>query len=87
MYYSWSRQGETGAPLGRDRKSVPHPVESRRMLYPRFADVSDPDLDDQGIAGFLDQILHRNFVTSPSLLPPRQLRRPSRWSGPTTRAP
>jgi hypothetical protein len=32
------------------------------MLYPRYAELADPDRFDQGIAGFLDNILRRNFA-------------------------
>ena len=60
--YAWSRPGETGAPLGVIENRFPALFESRRMLYPRFAELSDPTRFDQGIAGFLDHIMKSNFA-------------------------
>jgi len=62
VYYSWSRPGETGAPLEVIENRFPALFESRRMLYPRFEDLSDPARFDQGVAGFLDHIMKANFV-------------------------
>ncbi|HXZ15036.1 MAG TPA: hypothetical protein VEH77_03545 [Roseiarcus sp.] len=62
IYYSWSRPGETGAPLEVIENRFPALFESRRMLYPRFEDLSDPVRFDQGVAGFLDHIMKANFV-------------------------
>jgi hypothetical protein len=62
VYYAWSRPGETTAPLGVIENRFPTLFESRRILYPRYAELADPDRFDQGIGGFLDQILRRNFV-------------------------
>jgi hypothetical protein len=55
VYYSWSRPGETGAPLEVIENRFPALFESRRMGYPRFEDLSDPARFDQGVGGFLDQ--------------------------------
>lgn len=62
VYYAWSRPGEVGAPLGVIENRFPALFESRRMLYPRFAEFADPTQFDQGIAGFLDHIMKSNFT-------------------------
>lgn len=62
FYYAWSRPGETGAPLGVIENRFPTLFESRRMAYPRFEELSDPTQFDQGVAGFLDHIMKRNFA-------------------------
>lgn len=61
VYYAWSRQQETRAPLEVIENRFPTLFESRRMRYPRFAELSAPEQFEQGIAGFLDHILKRNF--------------------------
>ncbi|APO70762.1 hypothetical protein IE4872_PD00223 (plasmid) [Rhizobium gallicum] len=62
IYYAWSRPDETGAPLDIIENRFPALFESRRMLYPRFEELSDPSRFDQGIAGFLDHIMKQNFA-------------------------
>src|SRR5580698_9856587 len=62
IYYAWSRPGETGAPLDVIENRFPTLFESRRMAYPRFAELSDPSRFDQSVAGFLDHIMKRNFA-------------------------
>lgn len=62
IYYAWSRPDETEAPLDIIENRFPALFESRRMLYPRFEELSDPSRFDQGIAGFLDHIKKQNFV-------------------------
>ena len=62
IYYAWSRPGETEAPLSVIENRFPALFESRRMLYPHFEDLRDPECFDQGIAGFLDHIMRRNFT-------------------------
>lgn len=62
VYYAWSRPGEHGAPLHVIEDRFPALFESRRMGFPRFHDYADPARFDQGIAGFLDHILKRNFT-------------------------
>jgi hypothetical protein len=62
VYYAWSRPGETGAPLEVIENRFPTLFESRRMVYPRFEELSDPNHFDQGVAGFLDHIMKRNFA-------------------------
>lgn len=62
IYYAWSRPAECAAPLAVIEDRFPTLFESRRMLYPRYEELSDPDAVDQGVAGFIDHILKRNFV-------------------------
>ena len=62
VYYAWNRPAETTAPLGVIENRFPALFESRRILYPRYAELADPERFDQGIGGFLDHILRRNFV-------------------------
>jgi hypothetical protein len=62
VYYAWSRPGEVEAPLEVIEDRFPTLFESRRMLYPRFEEFSDPTRFDQSIAGFLDHIMKQNFV-------------------------
>ncbi len=62
LYYAWSRPGEIGAPLAVIENRFPTLFESRRMLYPRFEELSDPNRFDQSVAGFLDHIMKKNFT-------------------------
>jgi hypothetical protein len=62
VYYAWSRPEETGAPLGVIENRFPTLFETRRMLYPRYTEFADTDRYDQGIGGFMDNILRHNFV-------------------------
>lgn len=62
VYYAWSRPDENGAPLHVIEDRFPALFESRRMGFPRFHEFSDPHQFDQSIAGFLDQIMKRNFT-------------------------
>lgn len=62
LYFSWSRPGETGVPLGIIENRFPTLFESRRMRYPKLRELADPARFDQGIAGFLDHIQKPNFV-------------------------
>ncbi|HUO43697.1 MAG TPA: hypothetical protein VMT94_02145 [Burkholderiales bacterium] len=61
-YYAWSRPDEIGAPLAIIENRFPALFESRRMLYPRFEEFSDPNRFDQSITGFLDYIMKKNFT-------------------------
>ncbi len=62
LYFSWSRPGEAGAPLGVLEHRFPALFETRRMRYPKSQELADPERFDQGIAGFLDHIQKPNFV-------------------------
>ena len=68
MYIAWSRPDETSAPLGILENRFPALFESRRMLWPRYAQFADPNRFEQGIAGFLDHILLANFDTFAELV-------------------
>ena len=63
IYYAWSRPGEIEAPLEVIDNRFPTLFESRRMAYPKFDELADPVRFDQSIAGFLDHIMRRNFVS------------------------
>jgi hypothetical protein len=62
VYYAWSRPGEIEAPLAVIEDRFPSLFESRRLVYPRFHELSDPVQFDQSIAGFLDHIMKANFI-------------------------
>ncbi len=62
VYYAWSRPDEIGAPLGVIENRFPAVFELRRILYPRLQELADPSLVDQGVGGFLDHIMKRNFT-------------------------
>jgi hypothetical protein len=62
IYYAWSRPAETGASLEVIENRFPTLFESRRMLYPRYEEFSDPARFNQSVAGFLDHIMKQNFV-------------------------
>jgi hypothetical protein len=62
IYFSWSRPGETGAPLGIINDRFPAIFELRRLFYPKFEPLADPSRVDQGIGGFLDHIQKPNFI-------------------------
>lgn len=62
VYYAWSWPAETTAPLGVIENRFPTLFESRRILYPRYTELADPDRFDQGIGGFLTHILRHNFA-------------------------
>jgi hypothetical protein len=62
VYYAWSRPGEINAPLFVIENRFPTLFESRRMLYPRYEELSDPNQFDQSVGGFLDHIMKRNFL-------------------------
>jgi hypothetical protein len=62
VYYAWSHPEEANAPLGVIEDRYPTLFEGRRILYPALEDLSDPARFDQSVAGFLDNILKRNFA-------------------------
>lgn len=61
LYFAWSRPGESGAPLDVIDDRFPAIFELRRLFYPKFEELSDPDRVDQGITGFLDHVQKPNF--------------------------
>jgi hypothetical protein len=62
VYYSWSRLAEAAAPYGVIEDRFPTLFESRRMRYPRLREFADPERIDQGVSGFIEHILKRNFA-------------------------
>jgi hypothetical protein len=62
VYYAWSRPAEVGAPLEIIENRFPTLFESRRMLFPRYEEFSDPARFNQSVAGFLDHIMKQNFA-------------------------
>jgi hypothetical protein len=62
VYYAWDRPAEIEAPLAVIEDRFPTLFESRRMLYPHLQELSAPDVIDQGIGGFIEHILKKNFV-------------------------
>ena len=61
LYFSWSRPGETQAPLAVIDDRFPAVFELRRLFYPKFEAMADPAEIDPGIGGFLDHIQKPNF--------------------------
>lgn len=61
LYFSWSRPGETAAPLAVIDDRFPAIFELRRLFYPKFEALANPAEVDPGIAGFLDHIQKPNF--------------------------
>ena len=62
LYFAWSRPAETGAPLAVIDDRFPAVFELRRLFYPDFEALADPDQVDQGVAGFLDHVQKPNFL-------------------------
>jgi hypothetical protein len=62
LYFAWSRPGEAGAPLLDIEDRFPAVFELRRLFYPKFENLSDPEHVEQGIAGFLDHVQKPNFL-------------------------
>lgn len=63
VYYAWDYPAEIAAPLAVIEDRFPALFETRRMLYPRYAELGDPEQFDQGVGGFIDYILKANFRT------------------------
>ena len=61
MYFSWSRPDEEGAPLGNLDNRFGALFELRRLQWPKFEALADIERFNQGIAGFLDNILLQNY--------------------------
>lgn len=62
VYYAWDARRGIDAPLEAHRKSVPDPVELRRILYPRYVSLSDPYTYEQRIAGLFNNVPRQNFL-------------------------
>jgi hypothetical protein len=61
MYFPWSRPNEEGAPLGILDNRFGALFELRRLHWPKFEALADMERFNQGIAGFLDNILLQNY--------------------------
>jgi hypothetical protein len=61
MYFPWSRADEEGAPLGNLNNRFGALFELRRLLWPKFEYLADIEHINQGIAGFLDNVLLQNY--------------------------
>lgn len=61
MYFPWSRPNEEGAPLGNLDNRFGALFELRRLQWPKYEDLADIERFNQGIAGFFDNILLRNY--------------------------
>ena len=61
MYFPWSRPDEEGAPLGSLDNRFGALFELRRLQWPKYELFADVARFNQGIAGFLDNILLQNY--------------------------
>jgi hypothetical protein len=61
MYFPWNRPDEEGAPFGNLNNRFGALFELRRLLWPKFEQLADSERFNQGIAGFLDNILLQNY--------------------------
>jgi hypothetical protein len=61
MYFPWSRPDEEGAPLGNLDNRFGALFELRRLQWPKFEALADLEYFNQGIAGFLDNVLLQNY--------------------------
>jgi hypothetical protein len=61
MYFPWSRPDEESAPLGDLNNRFGALFELRRVHWPKFEDLADVEHFNQGIAGFLDNVLLQNY--------------------------
>jgi hypothetical protein len=61
MYFPWSRPDEEGAPLGNLNNRFGALFELRRLQWPKYEEFGDIEHFNQGIAGFFDNILLRNY--------------------------
>jgi hypothetical protein len=62
LYFAWSRPGETNVKIVDIDDRFPAIFELRRLLFPTFEHLSDPEKVDQGVAGFLDHVQKPNFT-------------------------
>jgi hypothetical protein len=62
MYFPWSRPDEEGAPLGDLNNRFGALFELRRLVWPKFEHLADIERFNQGIAGFLDNVLLQNYA-------------------------
>ncbi|MBB3265209.1 hypothetical protein FHW79_002829 [Azospirillum sp. OGB3] len=61
LYFSWNWPAEAGAELGGLENRYPTLFEFRRALWPHFEHAADPKRFDQGIGGFLKDVVLGDF--------------------------
>jgi hypothetical protein len=61
MYFPWSRPEEEGAAFGKLNNRFGALFELRRLQWPKYEHFADIEHFNQGIAGFLDNILLQNY--------------------------
>lgn len=61
VYFSLSRPDEMAAPLEILDNRFAALFEVRRLFWPRYENLADPQKFDQGIGGFIENILLENF--------------------------
>jgi hypothetical protein len=61
MYFPWSRPDEEGAPLGNLDNRFGALFELRRLQWPKFEHLADGGRFNQGVAGFLENVLLQNY--------------------------
>jgi hypothetical protein len=61
LYFPWSRPDEEGAPFGNLDNRFGALFELRRLYWPKYEALADIERFNQGIAGFFDNILLRNY--------------------------
>jgi hypothetical protein len=61
LYFPWNRPEEEGAPLGNLDNRFGALFELRRLYWPKYEALADIERFNQGIDGFLDNILLRNY--------------------------
>src|SRR3984957_13304796 len=62
MYFPWSRPDEEAAPLGNLDNRFGALFELRRLQWPKYEKLADNERFNQGIAGFLDNVLLQNYA-------------------------
>ena len=62
MYFPWSRPVEEAAPLGNLNNRFGALFELRRLQWPKYENLADIEQFNQGIGGFFDNILLKNYA-------------------------
>jgi hypothetical protein len=62
MYFPWSRPDEESAALGNLDNRFGTLFELRRLQWPKYEALADTERFNQGIAGFLDNVLLQNYA-------------------------
>jgi hypothetical protein len=61
MYFPWSRPDEEGARLDNLNNRFGALFELRRLQWPKYENLADIEHFNQGVAGFLDNVLLQNY--------------------------